>query len=93
MTADTYSMGAGEILSVMDEMIVTTVQIQECVTQISHGKIWGSLGGLSGGPVFVWRKTPILVAELVGFIYEYQETLDLMLVRAARVVREDGTIS
>jgi hypothetical protein len=50
------------------------------------------LGGLSGGPVFVWRKTPILIAELVGFIYEYQESLDLMLVRSAAVIRADGTL-
>jgi hypothetical protein len=42
--------------------------------------------------VFVWRKTPILVAELVGFIYEYQESLDLMFVRSATVIRDDGRI-
>jgi len=86
-----FSSGTGEVLSVGDDKIVTTIQIQNCITQINNGKVLGSLGGLSGGPVFVWRKTPILVAELVGFIYEYQEKLDLMFVRAAKVIREDGT--
>jgi hypothetical protein len=86
-----FSSGTGEVLSVGEDHIVTTVQIKDCITQINHGRVWGSLGGLSGGPVFVWRKTPLLVAELVGFIYEYQESLDLMLVRAAKVLREDGT--
>jgi hypothetical protein len=86
-----FSSGTGEVLSVRDNEIITTVQIQDCITQINYGKILGSLGGLSGGPVFVWRKTPILVAELVGFIYEYQESYDLMRVRAAKVIREDGT--
>ncbi len=87
-----FSSGTGKVLSVRDDEIVTTVQIQECISQINDGKVWGSLGGLSGGPVFAWRKTPILVAELVGFIYEYQESFDLMLVRAARVMRDDGTL-
>jgi hypothetical protein len=87
-----YSSGAAEVVSVRDNSIVTTVQIADCVTQINHGKVWGSLGGLSGGPVFVWRKTPILIAELVGFIYEYQESLDLMFVRSANVIGIDGKI-
>jgi hypothetical protein len=84
--------GTSEVLSVREDTIVTTIQIQDCITQINDGKIWGSLGGLSGGPVFVWRKTPILVAELVGFIYEYQESLDLLFVRLAKVIGQDGTI-
>lgn len=87
-----YSSGAAEVLSIRDNQFATTVQIQDCITQINHGKIWGSLGGLSGGPVFAWRKTPVLIAELVGFIYEYQENFDLMLVRSAAVIREDGTL-
>jgi len=87
-----YSSGAAEVVSVRDNFIVTTVQIADCITQINHGKVWGSLGGLSGGPVFVWRKTPILIAELVGFIYEYQESLDLMFVRSANVIGIDGRI-
>ena len=87
-----YSSGAAEVLSVGDNQVATTVQIQDCITQINHGKVWGSLGGLSGGPVFAWRKTPVLIAELIGFIYEYQESLDLMLVRSAVVIREDGTL-
>lgn len=82
----------GEVLSVRDDVIVTIVQVDDCITQFKHGKVWGSLGGLSGGPVFAWRKMPLLIAEIVGFIYEYQESLDLMLVRSANVVREDGSI-
>ncbi len=87
-----YSSGATEVVSVKEHQIVSTVQIQDCVSQINHGLVWGSLGGLSGGPVFVWRKTPILVVELVGIVYEYQENLDLMLIRSTQVIREDGTL-
>lgn len=75
-----------------EDRLTTTVDISDCVVQFNNGKIFGSLGGLSGGPVFVWRKTPLLVAELIGFIYEYQPDYDLMFVRLARVLREDGTI-
>jgi hypothetical protein len=87
-----FSSGLGEVSSVRDNVIVTRFQIQDCITQINFGKILGSIGGMSGGPVFAWRKTPILIAELVGFIYEYQENLDLMYVRAAKVIRDDGTL-
>ncbi len=87
-----FSSGAGEVTSVRDDVIVTRIQIQDCITQINFGKVLGSIGGMSGGPVFAWRKTPILIAELVGFIYEYQENFDLMHVRAAKVIRDDGTI-
>jgi len=88
-----FSSGASEVLAVTDNQIVTTVKAEACIWQINHGKVLGSLGGLSGGPVFAWRKTPILIAELVGFIYEYQENLDLMLVRSAGVIREDGGLA
>lgn len=87
-----YSSGAAEVTSVNEKYLVTRVQIADCITQVNHGKIWGSLGGLSGGPVFVWRKTPILIAELVGFIYEYQESLDLMYVRLGNVIGPGGNI-
>lgn len=87
-----FSSGAAEVVSVREQQIASTVQLQDCVTQINHGLVMGSLGGLSGGPVFAWRKQPVLHAELIGFIFEYQESLDLMLVRSASVIREDGTL-
>jgi hypothetical protein len=87
-----YSTGAGEVFSVVDDKIVTRVQLQDCISQINDGKVWGSLGGLSGSPVFAWRNTPILVAEFVGIVYEYQESLDLMFVRAAKVILQDGSL-
>jgi len=87
-----FSSGTNEVQSVTENQIVTRVQLQDCITEVNDGKVLGSLGGLSGGPVFAWRKTSLLSAELVGFIYEYQESLDLLLVRAARVLLENGTL-
>jgi hypothetical protein len=50
------------------------------------------LGGLSGGPVFVWRRGVIARAELIGFIKEYQENLDLLYVRRANCITVDGIL-
>lgn len=51
-----------------------------------------SLGGLSGGPVFRVVTDPIERLELVGVIYEYQETLGLVYARPARCITKEGSI-
>ena len=86
-----FSSGAGQIYSVGEHHLMTRIDVELCVSQFNNGVVMGSLGGLSGGPVLVWRKEPILTAELVGFVCEYQHTLDLMYIRLANVIREDGT--
>ena len=51
------------------------------------------IGGISGGPVFrVIERAPIDRLELVGFIYEYSETLDVMFARHASIIKRDGCI-
>lgn len=56
-------------------------------------KINPELGGQSGGPVFrVVEGAPIDRLELVGFIYEYSPSLDVMLARHASMVAPDGRI-
>ena len=66
--------------------------MEECSVQINHGLVLGSLGGMSGGPVFAWRIKPILRAELVGFIYEYHEGFDLLGIRDAAALKRDGSL-
>jgi hypothetical protein len=88
-----FSSGAAKVHSVTEDHLVTRIEVEKCITQVRDGKNLGSLSGMSGGPVFVWRKTNLLRAEIVGFIYEYQETFDLMHIRSARVIREDGTFA
>lgn len=86
-----FSSGASQVYSIGDEHIVTRIQIEQCITEINNGKVLGSLGGLSGGPVLAWRKETLLRAEIIGFIYEYQDSLDLMYIRAAKVMHQDGS--
>lgn len=48
-----------------------------------------ALGGLSGGPAFVDRG---LHFEFAGIIYQHSEAYDIMYLRPAGLIREDGTI-
>jgi hypothetical protein len=86
-----FSSGANEVHSVREDHIVTRIQVEQCIAKINDAKVLGSLGGLSGGPVFAWRKERLLHAEIIGFIYEYQDSLDLMYIRTANVLNQDGT--
>lgn len=86
-----FCLGAAFVQSVGEERFAILVQPEEGIVTINRGMILGSFGGLSGGPVFCWRKSDLLLAELVGFIYEHQETFDIMFVRMAKVLNRDGT--
>lgn len=78
--------------SLAEQHLWTSLRLSESIIDRDPNLELGSLGGLSGGPVFAWRKTPILIAELVGFITEYQEGLDLLHVRRACCINADGTL-
>ncbi len=87
-----YSSGAGEIYSIREDYFYTRTDLDKCIIEINHGKVLGSLGGLSGGPVFTWRKlSEITYAEVTGFIIEYQSNLDLLFIRSANVLNRNGT--
>lgn len=51
-----------------------------------------NLGGMSGGPVFRLISAPIEHLLLVGIVYEYQPTFELVLARPLSCIRADGTI-
>jgi hypothetical protein len=85
-----FSSGASPVSALGERHLMTRIEPEECVAAIRGGLVMGSLGGLSGGPVFVWRTGPILVAELIGFAIEYQETLDLLYIRRAVCLESDG---
>lgn len=56
-------------------------------------KINAVLGGMSGGGVYRVIEKPIERVELIGFIYEHSQQLDLMFARHARFITQDGLIS
>lgn len=87
------SHGATSVESMTEDHFYSRFVIEESVGTRKEGFEFGAVGGMSGGPVFVWRSQPILRAELIGFITEYQESLDLLHVRRASCVTSDGQIS
>jgi hypothetical protein len=72
--------------------LYTRIEPEECVAALEDRLVIGSLGGLSGGPVFVWRVGPVVTAEFVGIVTEYQEIYDLLYVTRADCVQPDGTL-
>jgi hypothetical protein len=50
------------------------------------------LGGASGGPVFQLHDGAISPLELVGFIYEYSASMELIYARHAASVSADGSL-
>jgi hypothetical protein len=73
-----------------DQHLVTRIELGECVLAIRGGLVMGSIGELSLAQCFVWRSKPILFAELIGFVPEHQESLDLLYVRRANCLQVDG---
>lgn len=90
-----YSFGSGAtfVRAAGDGHFVVRIEADQHIVTVNQGKVLGSLGGLSGGPVFCWRKGELLRAEFVGFITQYQESFDLMYVRTAKVLNRDGTFA
>jgi len=85
-----FSSGAGPVDTIGEQHLMIHLHEEECLAVVNDGRVLGSMGGLSGGPVFVWRSTPILFHELVGFMMEYQENYDLLYVRRATCLDSAG---
>jgi hypothetical protein len=86
------SVGTTEVASLGSTHLVTRIELEKCVSSGVLPEVTEDLGGMSGGPVFVWRKGVLVSAELIGVIYEYQASLDLLYVRRLACVRPDGTL-
>jgi len=84
------SHGASGIHSVSDTKFVTRLELDKSEGLLNFKEVT-DLGGISGGPVFRWRRGEV-EPQLVGIIYEYQQTYDLLFIRSTRVIRADGTI-
>lgn len=87
-----FSQSATYIESVGEEHLCAHVALDESSFLIRAREATGFAGGLSGSPVFVWRNSVILTVELVGFIYEYQPTFDLLYIRRANRIDADGML-
>ena len=85
-------MGPAAVASLGESHLQTRLDLSESISVLRDGLVLGDLGGLSGGPVMVWRTGPVLHAELVGVAVEYQESLDLLYVRRATCLDRNGSL-
>lgn len=51
------------------------------------------LGGMSGGPIYRFYSEPLERLELAGFIYEANQSYELIFSRHVREIQADGTIA
>ncbi len=87
-----FASGASPIRSVHSTYFYTRLEIDSAIRAGVGRHDLGPLSGLSGGPVFVWRRGPVLRAELVGFVTEYAKEYDLFHVRRSTCIASDGTL-
>ena len=87
-----FSAGTVEIASLRESHLYTRIELDQSIVAGARPEITSELGGLSGGPVLVWRKGVVLKTELVGMVVEYQKNLDLLFVRRLGCVRSNGTL-
>jgi len=87
-----YSVGATPVTSVTEEKLGCRFERERWV--------WGyrsegmrepeNLGGLSGGPAFILRQ---LHWELAGIMFEFSASFDIMFLRPAHMIHENGSIA
>jgi hypothetical protein len=87
----TYSIGATPVTSASETKIGCRFERERWVK--GHGRDGEpdpeDLGGLSGGPAFILRE---LHWELAGIMFEFSSTFDIMFLRPAHTIQEDGSI-
>ncbi len=88
---ESWSSGASEISSVSDGQFVSKFEREFWVKSFGaeHHLMLDTLGGLSGGPVFINRG---LYWEFVGIVSQYHENYDAMFFASTFSLRTDGTI-
>jgi hypothetical protein len=92
MTFHSFASGASPIRSVHPTHFYTRLEIDSAIRAGVGRRDLGPPDGLSGGPVFVWRRGPVLRAGLVGFVTEYTKEYDLFHVRRSICIASDGTL-
>jgi hypothetical protein len=85
--------GAASIESVSEERICSRLAMDEVIYFVRNKTGFHSAGGLSGAPVFVWRRGVVLTGELVGFVYEHQAAFDLLFIRRATFIQASGKLN
>jgi hypothetical protein len=92
LTFRSFASGASPIRGLHHTYFYVRLELESAIRAGTGRPDLGPLGGLSGAPVFVWRRGPVLSTELVGFVKEYSKDLDLFYVRRSSCIAPDGTL-
>jgi hypothetical protein len=86
-----WSSGASQVSSVSGLQFVSTFEREYWVSSFGNKYHMDlrALGGMSGGPVFIYRG---LYWDFVGIVSQYHEDYDAMFFTSVHMVRLDGTI-
>jgi len=89
----TFSVGTTPVAATNSDRVIVQFDREYWVSSFDYDKRddlgFDQLGGLSGGPAFVWRG---LHFELVGIVYEFSPAFDLVMLRPACLLGADGKI-
>ena len=88
----TFSSGATGVTSVHPDRFACQFEREYWVRRFGDADLINlrELGGMSGGPAFIKRA---LHWDLVGFIYEFNATFDIMFLRHSNVLNPDGSLA
>lgn len=86
-----FGHGAARVDSAGPAHFYTRLEIDQCEGITLKEKTMENIGGVSGGPVFAWKRDQIQ-AQLLGFITEYSHGWDLLHVRSSGLIAEQGTV-
>lgn len=89
---DSWSCGGTRVSSVSEGQFVSAFDREYWVKSFgaAHHLTLNSLGGLSGGPVFINRG---LYSDFVGIVSQYHESYDAMFFASTSGLRANGTIT
>jgi hypothetical protein len=87
-----FSSGASSVESISPDRFFTRLALESCVAAVAQGLVVGSIRGLSGGPVFVWRTGTVAFAEFVGIASQYVEDWDVLRISRVNCIAPDGMI-
>lgn len=78
-----------------NDKIALCLELDECHVPLTRESLSNrELGGMSGGPVFKYiQPKPIERIELVGFIYEFQQSFGLLFARPAYFISDQGQVN
>lgn len=88
------SSGGTKVESIQEDVITCRIQLERCVVNFDEdGLGMGPLPGISGSPVLIHRTiSDVSVFDFVGVIFEHSNEWDILRIRPASLLSDNGII-